>query len=243
MSVATTTPYDYEVGNGVKTAFDFAFKIFSTDDLVVYKETAAGVFTQQAIVPDWGGGTPDPNTCWVEYDTEAETGTVHYSSAVTDTLHSYIGRASSAIQSSSLPTDDPMRNKTIENALDKLTLMVQELKAQIARAPLAPETQAVPPTELKVAAPVDGAGVYWVADGADFVLTPMDISLADLQTALDTAVAAAAAATAAVAALAEQSGTLAARPAAPADAVQYYATDVDQLFRYSPAAAKWYLIG
>lgn len=242
MTVATTTPYDSELGNGVKTAFDFAFKIFDDADLVVYKETAAGVFTQQTIVPDWGAGTPGPNTCWVEFDTDAETGTVHYSSAVGDGFQSYIGRASTAAQSAALPTDDPMKNKTVENALDKLTLMVQELKAQMARAMLSPETT-VPPPGLSMADPVDGKGVYWVADGDDFVLTPMTTSLADLQTALDAAVAAAAAATAAVAALAEQTGTLAARPAAPASAIQYYASDVDQLFRYSPAAAKWYLIG
>lgn len=254
MTVATTTPYDSEVGDGIKTAFDFAFKIYAATDLVIWKETAAGVYTQQTIVPDWTGdpeAVPDPNTCWVEFDTENETGTVHYSSAVASTLHSYITRASSAVQGSALPTDDPMKNKTVENMADKLTLMVQEVKAQIARAALSPETT-VPPAEIVISAPVDGMALKWVlGDDGKWYLTASTVSIDDLEAALALASAsaiaaansAAAAAASAAEAAAETSGPLASRPAAPTTCQQYWATDAEQLFKYSVAAGRWFMIG
>lgn len=254
MTVATTTPYDSEIGDGIQTAFDFAFKIYAETDLGVWKETAAGVYTPQTIVPDWTGdpeAVPDANTCWVEFDTENETGTVHYSSAVGAALHSYIARASTAAQGSALPTDDPMKNKTVENALDKLTLMVQELKAQIARAALSPETT-VPPVSIVISAPADEMALKWaLGDDGKWYLAASTVSIDDLEAALAlasaSAIAAAASAAAAAAsaaeAIAETSGALAARPAAPATCQQYWATDVEQLFKYSVAAGRWFMIG
>lgn len=254
MTVATTTPYDSELGNAVKTAFDFAFKIFAETDLVVWKETAAGVYTQQTIVPDWGVD-PDPlpaaNTCWVEFDTDAETGTVHYDTAVGDGLRSYIARASTAAQASALPTDDPMKNKTVEIMVDKLTLMVQELKAQLARTALSAETT-VPPANIVLGAPVNEMAVYWTLGGdGKWYLNASTVSIEDLEAALalasSSAIAAAAsaaeAAASAAATVSETSGPIANRPAAPANAAQYWATDMEQLFKYSPAAGRWFLIG
>ncbi len=252
MSVATTTPYSSALGDGTKTAFDFAFKIFSTADLVVRKETAAGVYTAQTIVPDWTDSeeTPAENTCWVEFDTDAETGTVHYSSAVADGLHSLIERASSQVQSSDFPANDPMKFLAMENALDKLTLMVQELKALTDRA-AKQESTSIPFTDYIISAPEDGKVVYWAETDGKFYLTSgtmspedLDEALAEAQLYANQAIAAAAAAAASAAeAVAESSGPLGDRPAAPSTCIQYWATDVEQLFKYSVAAARWFLIG
>lgn len=252
MSVATTTPYSQALGDGTKTDFDFAFKIFSTDDLVVKKETAAGVYTQQTIVPDWTESEDPPaeNTCWVEFDTDAETGTVHYSSAVADGLHSLISRTSSQVQSSDFPANDPMKFLVMENALDKLTLMVQELKTLTDRA-LKQESTAVPFTDYIISTPVDGKIVYWSESGGKFYLTSgtvdlpgLDEALAEAELYANQAIAAATAAAASAAeAVAESSGLLVDRPVAPATCIQYWATDAEQLFKYSVAAARWFLIG
>lgn len=253
MSVATTTPYTSELGDGSKTAFDFAFKIFSTDDLVVKKETAAGVYTTQTIVPDWTGdpeAVPEANTCWVEFDTDAETGTVHYSSAVTSALHSFIGRASTATQSSDFPANDPMKFLAMENALDKLTLLVQELKTEIGRAAKQADVP-VPPTDFIISTPTDNTAVYWNEVDGKYYLTSSGISLTELEEALteaqlyanQAAASAVSAAASAAEAVAESSGLLADRPAAPTTSLQYWATDVQQLFKYSVAAARWFLIG
>ena len=252
MSVATTTPYSSALGDGVKTAFDFAFKIFSTADLIVRKETAAGVYTTQTIVPDWTESeeTPAENTCWVEFDTDAETGTVHYSSAVATGLHSLVERTSSQVQASDFPANDPMKFLAMENALDKLTLMVQELKALTDRAPKQ-ESTSLPFTDYIISTPVDGKVLYWNEVDGKFYLTsstvdPEDLSeaVAEAQLYAAQAVAAAAAAAASAAeAIAETSGALADRPAAPAVCQQYWASDIQQLFRYSVAAGQWFLIG
>jgi len=160
MAVTNQTTYTAELGNGAKTAFDFAFKIFAETDLVVYKETAAGVYTQQTIVADWGGGTPAANTCWVEFDTTAETGTVHYSSAPANGLASVISRDTAETQGSSLPLEDVWSKKVVENALDKLTLLAQEVKETLTRVVLQPFTP-VAPDPIEVPLPVDAKGLKW----------------------------------------------------------------------------------
>ena len=226
MSVATTIPYTAELGDGAKTAFDFAFKIFSTDDLVIKKETAAGVYTTQTVVPDWTGdpeAVPAENTCWVEFDTDAETGTVHYSSAVTTGLHSFISRASSTVQSSDFPANDPMKFLAMENALDKLTLLVQELKAETARSVRQADTD-IPPVSYVVSAPTEDKVLYWSLVDGVYYLTPSNTDVVDFEEAVaeaqlyasQAAASAVAAAASAAEAVAESSGLLADRPAAPA---------------------------
>ena len=167
MAVTNTTTLASELGNGSKVAFDFAFKLYSSDDLVVYKETASGTYTQQTIVAEWGEEeTPAANTCWVDYDTDNETGTVTYSEAPEDGLASLIVRASSLVQASNFPREEVTPAKTIENGLDKLTLMVQELDERVDRAAVQPVYPANPdPVEIE--APTDAKGLRWRWDSGE----------------------------------------------------------------------------
>ncbi len=163
MAVTNENVYTSELGNAVKTAFDFAFKIFAETDLAIFKETSAGVYTQQTIVPDWGVA-PDPlpaaNTCFVTFDTDAETGTVTYSSAVASGLASVISRNTPETQASSLPLEEVWSKKVVENALDKLTLLAQEVKETLTRVVMQPFTP-VNPDPIEVPLPVDAKGLKW----------------------------------------------------------------------------------
>lgn len=267
MAVSNTAVFVAELGNGVKTLFEFSFKIFATTDLLIYKETAPGVYTPQTIVGDWGAD-PDPlpaaNTCFVTFDTEAETGTVTYSEAPATGLVSVIARNTPETQGTSFPAVAVWSKKIVENALDKLTMIAQEVDEKLERAALQPLLP-VNPDPVVISLPVDGKGLKWRAGGdGKFYIDSTSIdaeTMADeAATSAATALSAASAATAAAndaadsaeaAALSaaaaagsnEGHGAFAARPVAPTNNMDYWATDVEQLFRYSVAAARWFLIG
>jgi hypothetical protein len=273
MAVTNTNTLTAEVGNGIKVAFDFAFKIFAETDLLIYKETAAGVYTLQTIVADWGAD-PDPlpaaNTCFVDFDTASETGTVTYSEAPATGLKSVIARATGKSQGSNLPLEEVWSKKVVENALDKLTLMVQELAESLARTVQQPFTP-INPAAVVLAAPVDnkglkfrydtGSGKWYIesttVDAEDIVeaaaasasaaLVSQNAAAASAASAsVSAAAAAASAAAAAASALDAQqvtSGLYDDKPLAPAVNMWYYSTDREQLERYITVAGKWFLIG
>lgn len=154
MSVTNTTTLVATAGDGAETEFDFAFKIFAETDLVVYKKSAAGVYTLQTLTTNYT----------VEFDTEAETGTVTFLVApVGSGGGALILRATSETQDTSFPREGLTPSKTIENAIDKLTLLVQEMQERLDRAPLQP---AYPPNPaaIIVEAPEDGAVLRWRID-------------------------------------------------------------------------------
>lgn len=246
MSVTSTTNLIAANGNGSQTAFNFSFKIFAQTELLVYKATAAGVYTLQTLTTDYT----------VSFDTAAETGTVTYVVAPVSGGKSVIIRNTARTQASTLQREGPMPEKTIENALDKVTLAVQDIQERISRAALQPIVPASP-AEVVIEAPVDGKGLRWdynSSDGKWYIeSTTYDpdeqqaAAAASAAAALASEVAAAASAVAAAAsaatAVAESSGLLSARPAAPASVTWYWATDALMLSRYSPNAGQWFLVG
>ena len=167
MAILNTAVFVAELGNGVKTLFEFSFKVFATTDLAIYKETSAGVYTPQTIVGDWGAD-PDPlpaaNTCFVTFDTEAETGTVTYSEAPATGLVSVIARNTPETQGTSFPAVAVWSKKIVENALDKLTMIAQEVDEKLERAALQPLLP-VNPDPVVISLPVDGKGLKWRAGG------------------------------------------------------------------------------
>ena len=243
MTVANTDLVIEEAGNGVKVAFDFAFKIFASSDLTVRKKSAAGVYTDPLV----------ENTDYtVEFDTEAETGTVTYIVApVGAGGGSYIKRDSGFTQESAFPREGVTPARTLENALDRLVLEVQELKERLDRAAVQLAYPSVP-GQVIIDAPEDGQALnYSLDDDGIFHIIPADTDSADLTAAADAAVAAAAsavsaaaAAVAAAALLSGSSGLYSARPAAPSSVTYYVSTDRENMIElWVPAAAKWVLIG
>lgn len=134
MSVAANARVVSEAGNGAKVDFDFAFKIFDDDDLLVYKATAAGVYTLQTKTTDYS----------VAYDTDAETGTVTFVTAPVSGGRSVIIGNTPRVQTTAFTRDGATPAETYRDAFDKLVLMVQELQEKVDRCVKAPIVPASP---------------------------------------------------------------------------------------------------
>lgn len=108
-----------QAGNGVTVTFGFAFKIFAATDLDVYAIDATGV----------QGPLLTYNIDYtVTFDSELETGSVTYVVPPVNGGASLIERDSDETQGTRWPRENVTPAKAIENAVDKLTMLVQELK-------------------------------------------------------------------------------------------------------------------
>ena len=124
MTVANTTNSVRAAGNGSTTAFDFAFPIYNTTDLKVYKIlNSTGVRTLQTITTDYT----------VSISTSAEGGTVTYVTAPSSLQDSFIERDLPYTQATNIPAVGGIREEQLENSLDKLCILVLQLlkKAQL----------------------------------------------------------------------------------------------------------------
>lgn len=122
MSVTSTTNVIEEAGNGSKVAFDFNFKIFAETDLIVRKKLANNTYTNALVL----------NVDYtVSFDSDAETGTVTYTTAPVNGGASNIQRSMTQQQTATWPREGITPAATIENAVDKLTMMVQDVSAQV----------------------------------------------------------------------------------------------------------------
>jgi hypothetical protein len=150
-------------------------------------------------------------------DPDAETGSVTYTTApVSGGGGSYIKRVTDKTQETVLQREGKTPSATLEAMADKLTLLHQELASSVDE------------------------------DSASSIAADAAAATASAAAAAASAAAAAASAVAAAASAGTaetvDSGILASRPAAPSVNSWYYATDVDQLFRYIVAAGKWFTI-
>lgn len=110
-------------GNGIATAFQFTWKILQQTDLVVSKLDASGN----------PSGTLVLNVDYtVQFDTNAENGTVTFAVAPVTGGYANISRNSNQTQGTRYPRDNSLPAQTTEVALDKLTMLVQELLASVA---------------------------------------------------------------------------------------------------------------
>lgn len=218
-------------GNGVTTAFDFAWKIFANTDIDCYKVSAAGVYTLGVLTTDYT----------VSFDSDAETGTVTWVVAPVSGGFSVIIGDTPESQASTFPREGVTPAKTLENAIDKLTILVHELREKVERSALQPLTP-VNPAAIEIDAPTDGKGLRWNLSGGVYHIenTTYDPDAAQADAAASAAIAVAAAALAQVTVT---SGLASAKPSAPATNTWYYSTDTDQLELYITAAAHWFLIG
>ena len=122
MTVSTTySPLTYS-GNGSTTAFPITWPFFS-GSLVATLITSAGVETVKSLTSHYtvSGGTASNGL--------PATGTLTMLTAPASGETLRITRATSKTQSSTWAENDPFPQKTIEAALDKLTLQTQETAA------------------------------------------------------------------------------------------------------------------
>jgi hypothetical protein len=223
MSVAQTAErISKQAGNDVLTAFSGTWKIFSKTDLTCYKVNAAGVYTLGVVDVDYT----------VSFDTAAETWTVTWTVApVTGGYSVVIGDAVPFTQASAFPREGVTPAATAKNALDKLTVLVQQLRDKLERVPIQPLTPVNPNNQITIATPVTRRALVYVITGSDVSIEP---SAYDPDTLYNQS---------AVLAPSYGEGLAAARPAAPTVRTTYYSTDTDQLELYIPTAGRWFLLG
>lgn len=269
MAVENLIPFDVEISDGSKVDYDFSFKIFTSNDILVYKESSAGVFAQQTQVSDWTpGDPPGTNVFWLEFDASAETGTVHLSEAASLGMRVIITRNTEQTQPTVFSRTAAFSVKTLENAIDRIVLLIQEISAKFNRVAMLPSNPPNP-TPIEISSPIDERGLKWrydpdnskwliestsvnpddiVSEVSDLVSAASASASAAASSASSAASSASSAASSASAAAAsagqtELSGTLAERPESLTYNTFYWATDVEQYYRFSVNAGRWFLIG
>lgn len=123
MTISTSQNQQSYVGDGVSTAFTYAFPFITITDLKVYLNGVlqSSGYTVTGNAPAGGSGT-------------FAKGTVTFGVAPASLATILIYCDPDQLQSTSLPPNDPFPSKTVEKALDKLTLLIQRLYAKFGNA-------------------------------------------------------------------------------------------------------------
>lgn len=132
-------PYD---GNDVTTAFPFSFKVFSADDVAVVLTDPAGIETTLT-----GNGTDYSVTLNADQDT-APGGTVNKVSALATDYLLTITSSVPNLQPLDLTNQGGFYPKVINAALDRLTILAQQLDEQVGRAVKVPISSGLTPDQL-----------------------------------------------------------------------------------------------
>jgi hypothetical protein len=115
-------------GNGVTTAFPFTFKVFATSDIAVYLTDADGV--QTLLTSNY--------TVTLNGDQDASPGgTINYPTVGSPMATGYTLDAVGSLaytQSTDITNTGRFLPQIIENALDKVTILIQQLLERFARA-------------------------------------------------------------------------------------------------------------
>jgi hypothetical protein len=174
MAIENTTNKIREDG-GSSDEFDFDFRIFAAADLVVYKLDRSD---------DSGSALTLDTDYTVEFTEGEEGGTVTYTVPPTADEDSLIVRVVSITQPASIPEEEGFNQETLENALDRITMIAQQLDEAIERVPSIPITDSSgDPTEA-LANSVNAAAASAVAadasaDAADAADASADASAGD----------------------------------------------------------------
>jgi hypothetical protein len=122
-------------GNGVTTAFPFAFKVFSTDEVYVVQADDDGIESVLVLNSDYTVAiNPNQNT--------NPGGTVTLSTALPDDFTMVVTSDIEYLQPTDLTNQGGFYPNVINNALDRLTILVQQLREDVSRSAKLPITNA-----------------------------------------------------------------------------------------------------
>lgn len=142
MTVSSSTSKVQYNGNGSTTVFAYSFKVFDQDDLTVIVRSANGTETVKTITTHYTvsgvGSTGGGNVTMLTAPASGETLTIL--------------REQDLVQELDLVENDPFPAQSLEDALDKLTYMVQQHSEEIDRSIKASRTNAIGSTEFTVSA-------------------------------------------------------------------------------------------
>ena len=142
MTVTSTNQKVQYNGNGSTTVFAYNFKIFASSDLSVILRSAAGTETVQQLTTNYT----------VSGVGEASGGNVTMGTAPASGTTLTILRVQPNLQGLDLVPNDPFPAGSMEDALDKLTFMVQTHDEEIGRSIKASKTNVIADSEFTVSA-------------------------------------------------------------------------------------------
>jgi len=161
MTVSSSTSRVSYNGNGSTTVFAYTFKVLDQDDLTVILRSSNGTETVQTLtthytvsgVGDAGGG----NVTMLTAPASGETITILREQPLTQGLD--------------LVPNDPFPAATLEDALDKLTFMVQTIDEEVGRSIKASRTNTISSTEFTVSASDRANKVFAFDSSGDIAVT------------------------------------------------------------------------
>lgn len=142
MTVSSTTrkagPF---AGNGLQTAFPFTFKVFSASDIQVTRADSTGVETVLVLNSNY--------TVALNADQDSTPGgTVNLSGALATGYALTVTGNMAYSQGTDLPTGGAFNAQNVEDALDRITILSQQLLEAVGRAVKVPATSSTDPAAL-----------------------------------------------------------------------------------------------
>ena len=151
-------PYD---GDGVVTSFPFYFKIFKAEDVLVVRADSAGAETTLVLNSDYTVTlAPDQNT--------SPGGTVVLAGALMISTTLTIASRLLNLQPVDLTNQGGFYPRVINDALDRLTILVQQLAERVSRS-LKMAISTPPGVEPQLPAPTPETLIGWNSSGDGFV--------------------------------------------------------------------------
>jgi len=143
MTVSSTTTKNSYAGDSSTVAFSYTFKIFDEDDIaVILRDNATATETVQSITTNYT----------VSGVGNAGGGTVTFVTAPATGKTVLLRRESAQTQATDYTPNDPFPAEAHEDALDKLTFLVQEVQEELDRSIKLSRTNTIASTEFAVGA-------------------------------------------------------------------------------------------
>ena len=141
MTVSSTNTRNSYSGNGSTTVFAYTFKIFDDDDItVIIRTDSTGAETTKTKTTHYS----------VSGVGSASGGNITFGSAPASGETVVLLRTTARTQTTDYVPNDPFPAATHEDALDKLTFLVQELEEEIGRAIKLSKTNEIATAEFTV---------------------------------------------------------------------------------------------
>ena len=164
MTISTTTNKVSYSGNGSTTTFAYTFKIFADGDLNVFIRTAAGTETLQTLTTDYTVTNAGNNSG----------GNVVFGTAPAATETVVIQRVLDLTQETDYVANDPFPAESHEEALDRLTMVTQQIQEELDRSIKASVTNTISTTEFAISA-ADRANKVFAFDGSGDISVTQEI--------------------------------------------------------------------
>jgi len=162
MTVSSTNTKNSYSGNGSTTVFAYTFKIFDDDDITVILRTdATGAETVQTKTTDYT----------VSGVGNAGGGNITFGTAPASGITVVLLRETAQTQATDYTPNDPFPAASHEDALDKLTLIIQDQQEELDRAIKVSRTNTITSSEFTVGASTRANKIFAFDSSGDLAVT------------------------------------------------------------------------